>query len=126
MALPKGVFIETGKELNDRTFDEHGNNIRPYMDDLYYVTTDDGQELSDGFVTEAAAEAEVMRITQDRMMTFEEACEKDRDELVNVFEIETADNICQGCIHLCDCPARVQFHNEQPSDSISACKFYEA
>ena len=26
MALPKGVFIETGKELNDRTFDEHGNN----------------------------------------------------------------------------------------------------
>ena len=63
---------------------------------------------------------------ESKMMTFEEACEKDRDELVNVFEIETADNICQGCIHLCDCPACVQFHNEQPSDSISACKFYEA
>ena len=104
---------------------EAGDKIEQFNADAIIIE-DDSQELSGGFVTEAAAEAEVMRITQDKMMTFEEACEKDRDELVNVFEIETADNICQGCIHLCDCPACVQFHNEQPSDSISACKFYEA
>lgn len=58
-------------------------------------------------------------------MTYEEACEKDRDELVDAFEIEVADNICQSCTNLYDCPACVQFHNEYPSDSIKGCKFYK-
>lgn len=58
-------------------------------------------------------------------MTFEEACEKDRYELVDTFGIEVADNICHECVHLYECPARVQFHEEYPSDSIKGCKFYK-
>ena len=58
-------------------------------------------------------------------MTFEEACEVDRDELIDVFDIDIADNICQQCIHLYDCPAIDEFQKRYPSDSIESCKFYE-
>lgn len=58
-------------------------------------------------------------------MTYEEACEKDRDELIDVFALDLSDNLCQGCVHLFECPARKVFHEEYPSDSIQGCKFYE-
>lgn len=61
-------------------------------------------------------------------MTYEEACKKYRNELIDVidvFDIGIADNICQQCIHWYDCPAIDVFHDQYPSDSIKSCKFYE-
>lgn len=59
--LPSGVFIETGKDLNDRTFDEDGNNVRPYVENGYYITTDDGQDPAGSYVTAKQAYEEELK-----------------------------------------------------------------
>lgn len=63
-SIPSGCFIETGKELNDNTFDEDGNNVRPYEDDMYYITTDDGQDPVGGFKTEYEAIREARHMAE--------------------------------------------------------------
>ena len=58
-------------------------------------------------------------------ITFEDACEVDRADLIEAFDITLADNICQRCVHANDCPAFDLVQKEFPSDSIKECKFYE-
>lgn len=59
--LPGGSFIETGKDLNDRTFDKDGNNVRHYEEDGYYITTDDGEGPFGSYGTARQAYEEMMK-----------------------------------------------------------------